>query len=354
MPLNKVKAVLLVLALVLASAVGVFGVPSVGPLKDMVLSAWRGAPPPSQIGQVKTASGSVSITHGGERLAAKPGFRIYQGDVVETGADGSIGITLIDDSMFSAGPNSRLALPEFRFDFNTSKGNMLAELKQGTLAVVSGEITHAKPGAMSIKTPTVILGVRGTTVAVEVAASAQEGDPDERYVVLPNADGRPGAGAITVNRGGTATTLDQPYAAAEWRAGTANAVAMNEEQAQAIFRQAIAARPALPAHFRLNFLLDSDQMTPESQALFHSVVAEIVKRPTYEVELVGHTDTLADEAHNQRLSRDRAVAIRQALIGGGVSQDAIAVIARGESELLIQTQRGVAEPRNRRVEVTIR
>jgi len=379
---DAAPALVCILALLIASVIGLVDIPSPGPIKDLVVSWFQGKPPPAQIGRVKTASGTVSITRGSEHFPAPPGAPVYQADVIETAADGAVGITLVDDSVFSAGPGSRLTLTGFHFDFNTSRGDMLAELRTGTLAVVSGEITHTTPGAMSIKTPSSILGVRGTTFAVEVASGGrcqcvlnqgtdpsaanapcppdasscppQQRYPEERYVVFPNADGRPGSGAITVNRGSTATTLDQPYAAAELRDGEATSTVIDAARAETIFQQALAARPALPAHFRLNFLLDSDQMTPESQAMLPEVVAEIRKRPVYEVELVGHTDTLADEAYNQKLSRDRALAVRRALVRDGVSDDAISVIARGETELLVPTARGVPEPRNRRVEVSIR
>jgi len=359
--------------------------------------AWAAGSP---IGQIKKVSGTVSVVRGSDHLPAKPGVPVYQGDVIETGPDGSVGVTLIDNSVFSAGPSSRLALPEFKFDTNNSRGNMLADLQKGTLSVVSGDITHTTPGAMSIKTPTAILGVRGTTFAVEVVAvglcqcindhsamrmrclpnahscqracastvysfvpasrsdiaacPAQERYPQERYVVLPNADGSPGAGAITVSHGSVATTLDQPYAAAEVRDGRAESLALKPAEAQEFFHDALAARPALPWHYRLNFQLDSDQLTPESAAAYRTVVVEIKKRQAYEVELIGHTDTLADDAHNKRLSLDRAVALRRALARDGVDPGAIAVAGRGEIEPLIRTPRGVGEPRNRRVEIMVR
>jgi outer membrane protein OmpA-like peptidoglycan-associated protein len=397
---DAAKALFILVALLLASMPGLVELPSASRIKDLLLSSLVPPPPTTQIGRIKTVSGIASITRGSQHLQAAAGVPVYQGDVIETAADGSVGITLIDDSVFSAGPNSQLALPEFRFDVGNSHGDMLAELKKGTLAVVSGEITHTTPGAMSVKTPTAILGVRGTTFAVEVAvvglcqcggdqstaarrclpsahscqaacgwapysfvaASRSEvaacgpeaSYPEERYVVLPNADGRPGAGAITVNHAGTATTLDQPYAAAELRDGAEASVAMDAASTQAVFQHALAARPALPSHYRLNFQLDSDQMTPDSAASLAAVVADIKKRQVYEVELVGHTDTLADEAHNTKLSRERAMAVDRALVRDGVDAKAILIIARGESEPLIPTAHGVAEPRNRRVEISIR
>jgi hypothetical protein len=120
------------------------------------------------IAQVKSVTGQVAISRSGRRLSAKIGDPLFEKDVVETGADGGIGITFVDNTVFSTGPNSRLALDEFRFDSNNFQGSMLADMRQGTLAVVSGDITRSSPGAMKIKTPTAVLGVRGTRFAVQV------------------------------------------------------------------------------------------------------------------------------------------------------------------------------------------
>jgi len=162
----------------------------------LLLSAMLAAAPAlaegPKIGQIDKLSGTVSVVRGSGRLAAKPGDPVYQNDVIETGADGSVGIALIDKSRLSTGPDSQLALPEYRFNTSTSRGSMLADLRRGTLTVVSGEITHTTPGAMHIETPTAILGVRGTTFGVQVTGSP----PKELFVVFPNAGG--GSGAISI------------------------------------------------------------------------------------------------------------------------------------------------------------
>lgn len=120
------------------------------------------------IAQVKKVTGQVAILRSGERLPAKIGDPLYEKDVVQTAADGSIGFTFVDNTVFSAGPNSQVALDEFRFDSTNFRGSMLADMRQGTLAIVSGDIVRSSPGAMKIKTPTAVLGVRGTTFAVQV------------------------------------------------------------------------------------------------------------------------------------------------------------------------------------------
>lgn len=124
-----------------------------------------------RIGQVKTASGEAAILRQGAKVPARLGDPVYAADIVQTGEHGSIGITFIDNTVFSAGPNSEVALDKFRFDAGGDE--MLAELRRGTLSVVSGDITKKSPGALKIKTPTALLGVRGTTFAVEVAGDRQ-------------------------------------------------------------------------------------------------------------------------------------------------------------------------------------
>jgi len=120
------------------------------------------------IAQVKKVTGQVVIQRSGQRLPAKIGDPLFEKDIIETGPDGGIGITFVDNTVFSTGPNSQLALDEFQFDSNNFRGSMLADMRRGTLAVVSGDITRSSPGAMKIKTPTAQLGVRGTTFAIQV------------------------------------------------------------------------------------------------------------------------------------------------------------------------------------------
>jgi hypothetical protein len=89
-------------------------------------------------------------------------------DVLRTGADGSVGITMRDNSLLSAGPNSILSLERFEFDATTSEGRFDARLRRGTLAVVSGRIAKKSPQAMTVRTPSATLGVRGTEFVVSV------------------------------------------------------------------------------------------------------------------------------------------------------------------------------------------
>lgn len=122
----------------------------------------------AEIGQIKTLNGEVYIVRDNNRIPAELGTILLQADIVETGSSGSVGITFIDNSRFSAGPDTRLELSRFRFNPTTQDGEFLTDLDRGTLTVISGQIAKRSNEAMKIKTPTTILGFRGTRVAVKV------------------------------------------------------------------------------------------------------------------------------------------------------------------------------------------
>ena len=173
------------------------------------------------------------------------------------------------------------------------------------------------------------------------------------FVVLPNAEGG-GTGAITVDDGKTVTTLDQPYATAESRAGSSAPVEESRAEINAIFGSAIAAQPILPHHFRLYFILGSDELTPESKIAYRAVFDDTKQRTVYQIEVIGFTDTLGDLPYNQALSLARAAAIRETLVRDGLDRQAISIAGRGKRDLLVPTADQAPEPRNRRVEITVR
>ncbi len=132
----------------------------------MVLALGVAVAAADDAGQIKTSTGTAQIERAGKKLPASVGQVVLQGDLVTTGADGSVGITFRDNSLVSIGPDSVLAIDRFVFNSTTHQGNFDASLKQGTLAVVSGKLAKQSPDAMKVKTPAAILGVRGTEFLV--------------------------------------------------------------------------------------------------------------------------------------------------------------------------------------------
>jgi len=127
----------------------------------------------NDVGQIKNLSGTVHVERDGQKLAAASGMGVRQSDVLVTGADGSVGVTFLDNSLLSIGPGSALAIDRYSFDSTTHDGHFDASLKRGTLAVVSGRIVKRSPEAMRVRTPSAIMGVRGTEFVVKVEEPAR-------------------------------------------------------------------------------------------------------------------------------------------------------------------------------------
>ena len=118
------------------------------------------------VGRVKVTRGDVRIERAGQTLPVSVGMKLQEGDVIVTGRDSSAGVTFNDDSLLSIGPDSALAIDRFAFDTTTHAGRFDTSLRKGTLAAVSGKIAKQSPDAMKVRTPSTILGVRGTEFVV--------------------------------------------------------------------------------------------------------------------------------------------------------------------------------------------
>jgi hypothetical protein len=122
----------------------------------------------NDVGQIKTARGTVHVERDGQRIAAGPGMAVRASDTLVTGADGAVGVTFLDDTRVSAGPSTVLQIERYRFNSTTHDGHFDASLKTGSLAVVSGKMVKQTPGSMRVRTPSSIMGVRGTEFLVRV------------------------------------------------------------------------------------------------------------------------------------------------------------------------------------------
>lgn len=136
-------------------------------------AAFAAASYANDVGEIKTVSGTVHVEREGKQLAAIPGMNVRQSDRLVTGADGAVGVTFLDNSLLSAGPSTELAIDRYSFDTTTHAGHFDASLQKGTLAVVSGKIVKQSPGAMRVRTPASVMGVRGTEFVVRVGDAAK-------------------------------------------------------------------------------------------------------------------------------------------------------------------------------------
>lgn len=122
----------------------------------------------AQIARIKHSAGNAAVERGSARLPATVGRQLLAGDRLVTGKDGRISLTFIDNTRFSVGPNSRIAVSQFDYDRTRQRGTFVTEVDRGSLAVVSGKIAKSGKDSMKVRTPNSLLGVRGTRFIVEV------------------------------------------------------------------------------------------------------------------------------------------------------------------------------------------
>lgn len=176
---------------------------------------------------------------------------------------------------------------------------------------------------------------------------------DELVVVLPGPDGK--VGTVVVERGGERAVLNQPFAASRIVSGGGpQAQRLGESEVQRDFSSVLAALPGRPKSFLLYFLEGQDEFTPESRVELEKMLAELRQRGAPDVVVIGHTDRVGTVQFNDRLSLQRAERVRGELVKLGIAEARVQVAGRGEREPLVPTDDEVAEPRNRRVEISVR
>lgn len=193
------------------------------------------------------------------------------------------------------------------------------------------------------------------TYAVAMLAAFAAGcatTPSDTVVLLPHADGT--VGAVVVKQGDKQAVLDSPYASARTSDKGPATGRATEESVKQQFGAALGAQPPAPKSFIVYFQLNSDEFTDESKAAVNDLLAEMAHRPSPEITAIGHTDRLGADQANDALSLQRAQRVKDMLIQRGVPAERISVAGRGERELLVPTADEVAEPRNRRVEISVR
>ncbi len=120
-----------------------------------------------------------------------------------------------------------------------------------------------------------------------------------------------------------------------------------------LFGAALDVIPEPQIRFILYFDEASDTINTQSQAILPEILRAIEARRSTDISVTGHTDRTGPPAGNYALGLRRAERVAAVLRGQGVDATSIFVTSHGESDPLVKTDRGVAEQRNRRVEVIV-
>jgi hypothetical protein len=146
---------------VLASAMG------------LALACWSGIATAQDntkapVGYVKNVKGAATVTTAGQVVQAQAGTPLHQGSALKTSADASMGVIFKDNTMMSFGPSTELTVDEYLYEPGEGKLKLGARMGKGTLNYVSGVIAKLQPEAVTVKTPTGMIGVRGTQFLLKV------------------------------------------------------------------------------------------------------------------------------------------------------------------------------------------
>jgi hypothetical protein len=178
-------------------------------------SAWAESPSahtplPNQVGVVAAVQGAVPVAAAnGTSRPAVGGQPVFLGDVVSTGADSRLQLLLLDETVFTVGPESAITIDRFVYDPATDAGALSAEIMRGVFRFVTGKIAHKDPEQMKVKLPSGTLGVRGTIVVGRVdGARASVALIGPGSFTVSNLAGRPQE--VSVSRPGFGTVLEAP------------------------------------------------------------------------------------------------------------------------------------------------
>ncbi len=210
------------------------------------------------------------------------------------------------------------------------------------------------------------LGARpvvSTLAALILAACAQPPKPppapppapvySEHVILLPNRDGTPST--LVIERPTGTVVLTTPFEAVELATtGPERRAVVETADVEKRYGGILDAQPAQPFTYVVFFDTGTTRLSQRSQASLSLITEKIRTFPAPQVAVTGHADRVGSETFNEVLSMRRALAVREMLMQFGIAPGAIEVSGRGEREPLVPTADGVAEERNRRVEMSLR
>jgi len=178
----------------------------------------------------------------------------------------------------------------------------------------------------------------------------------EMVALLPDPEtGTVGRAIVSSLQGGTVELTDERTTTRVVNGQVPSApFALSEAEVQRLFGDALAARSLAPRHFLLYFESGSNQLTAESEQLLPEIIEHVRSRSVPDVTVIGHTDTTGAAESNIVLGLSRAGLIRDRLLGIGLDRSLVSMESHGEADLLVPTPDETPEPKNRRVEVSVR
>ena len=180
-------------------------------------------------------------------------------------------------------------------------------------------------------------------------------EPETLIALLPDPEsGKTGLADVTNEFGTTHLANPNAFTRAISTSAPKPMGHMTSAEVASLFGDALSALPPPPRHFIVYFQFESDTWKEESVALLPEILSAVKALQVPEVVVVGHTDTMGDRRANIDLGMKRALSVERILLDAGLPPSTVTVTSHGEGDPLVKTPDKTLEPRNRRVEITVR
>jgi hypothetical protein len=162
----------------------------------------------AQVGSITELRGNGEIIRQDttDSLTAELELGIASFDDVRTG-NGRLAISFLDDSILRLTEHSKIVIDDFVFDPDPSQSRLALNMASGTARFLTGALGRINRENISIRTPTAVIGIRGTDFTVTVDEIGRS-----LVILLPNEDGS-ASGEITVETAASLVVLNQPFQA---------------------------------------------------------------------------------------------------------------------------------------------
>ena len=211
------------------------------------------------------------------------------------------------------------------------------------------------PRSQSLACIAALIGALGAGCAHKRASTAPGSAGQTLVVLLQDSDTKTTGHAIVSNPSGSVDlAAERDSAVSTLTVKPGPVTTMSEAEIQRVFGAALSALPPAARHFTLYFRFESNELTEESRALVPEILNVVKQRSVPEVLVVGHTDTMGGPRANVSLGLNRATTVRDLLVTAGLDPATVEVASHGESDPLVKTADETPEPRNRRVEISVR
>jgi peptidoglycan-associated lipoprotein len=190
-------------------------------------------------------------------------------------------------------------------------------------------------------------------VAMGCATTPPAAQAPKSYVVLmDNADGTVGQLSVSGAKGDV--LLNEARSGVDLDGSSSVPYQVDKGRINRDFGEALAAQPPLPVSFMLYYKAGGTVLTDESQALIPAILDATRNHPAPDVSVIGHTDTMGGSDANEKLGLQRAQSVAAIIKEAGLQVHDLTIASHGKRNLLVATPDNTPEPKNRRVEITVR